>query len=489
VTEPAVSEGDAPLAPRGPAAAPGSLTAIPADVWRVAIVVVVGAFMTSLDTSLVNVGLDTVSHDLNASLGSGQWITSAYLLALGAALPVAGWLGRHLGVGRLWLCSLAAFTAASGLCAAAPDLNALIVLRIVQGVTGGLLIPAGQTLVGRAAGPRRMGRVLSTVGVAVVLGPVIGPTIGGLLIAHQSWRWLFLINLPVGAIALALGLRLVPRGDREAAGSFDVVGLVLVVAGLPLVTYGITEAGRQGTLIVPSLLATTITGVLALALFGWRSFRRDAPLLDLRLFQNRVFMAATASVVFTGIVLFGELIILPLYFQILRHEGVTGTGLLLISFGAGIATMMPVAGRLTDRFGGGIVSVGGLLVTVGSTMPLALLGGQSSLVLVEAILFAIGVGLGLSIMPAVSAAYVTIPPRSLPDATSLVNVLQRVGGALGSALLIVILNRGLSHGIAGATSVSAFQTTFRWITGAAATALLTAAWLLIEQRRSQIRTL
>jgi EmrB/QacA subfamily drug resistance transporter len=452
---------------------------VPADVWRLATVIVLGAFMTSLDSSLVNVGLDTMSRSLVARLGSTQWVASAYLLALGAALPLAGSLSRRLGAGRLWLGSLAAFTIASGLCGAAPNLGALIVLRVVQGLTGGLLIPTGQAIIGRAAGPERMGRVLSTTAVAVVLGPVIGPTAGALLIAHVSWRWLFLVNLPIGAIVLGLGLRFVPRGDRAAAGPFDLVGLMLVGAGLPLVTYGITEAGRWGTLATPSVLAPAIAGVLALALFGLRSLVRDAPLLDLRLFQNRVFTAATATVVFTSVVLFGELVVLPLYFQLLRAEGVVATGLLLVSIGAGTAVTMPIAGQLTDRFGGGLVSVGGLVLTLASTLPLPLLGPQPSLVIVEAILFVTGAGLGLSVVPAATAAYVAIPRASLPDATAQVNIVQRVGAAIGISLLVVVLDQHLAGGTAGA-----FRTVFWWIAGSAAIALLAAVWLLVEQRRA-----
>jgi MFS family permease len=181
------------------------LTTVPPETWRIAWVIVIGAFMAQLDAALVNVGIATISRQLSASLDTTQWISTGYLLALAAGLPVCGWLSRRAGASRLWLSALAGFTVISGLCACAPTIAVLIVLRIAQGVAGGLLVPAGQTVIGQAAGPQRMGRLMSTAGIAIVIGPALGPALGGLLIAYLSWRWLFLVNLPIGAVALLLG--------------------------------------------------------------------------------------------------------------------------------------------------------------------------------------------------------------------------------------------------------------------------------------------
>jgi EmrB/QacA subfamily drug resistance transporter len=183
---------------------------IPRHIWRLAGVIVFGAFASMLDASVVNVGLDTIRADLGSTLEAVQWVSTAYLLALAVSLPLCGWLGKKIGVGRLWLWSLAAFTVASGVCALAPNVGALIGLRVLQGLAAGLLVPAGQTIIGQAVGPHRLGRVMSVLGIAVNLAPTVGPTVGGLLLHYLSWEWLFLVNLPIGAIGLALGLRLVP---------------------------------------------------------------------------------------------------------------------------------------------------------------------------------------------------------------------------------------------------------------------------------------
>src|SRR5215469_6280356 len=204
----------APEDVRRPEPAPG----IPAAVWRLAAVVVLGAFMSNLDTSVVNVGLDRIGVGMHSTLGSAQWVASGYLLALAAAMPVTGWLTRRFGAGWLWLGTLAAFTLTSAACATASTMSELIMLRVLQGLAGGMLIPAGQVMLARAAGPARMGRVMSTVGVAVVLAPVVGPVVGGLLIS-ESWRWLFLINAPIGVAGLIAGFFVIPRTDgRGEAG-------------------------------------------------------------------------------------------------------------------------------------------------------------------------------------------------------------------------------------------------------------------------------
>ncbi|WP_163549006.1 MFS transporter [Candidatus Frankia nodulisporulans] len=209
-------------------------------VWRLAGVIVFGAFASGLDASLANIGLKSISSDLGSTLATTQWVTSGYLLALAVSLPLSGWLGRRYGPGRVWLASLVAFTVASGLCAAAPTVSGLIALRVLQGLAGGLLIPAGQTVLGRAVGSARLGRVMATLGIVVAVAPALGPVIGGLILHGGSWRWLFAINLPIGAAGLALGLRYLPRGERGRAPHLDWPGLLLISTGLPALVYALT---------------------------------------------------------------------------------------------------------------------------------------------------------------------------------------------------------------------------------------------------------
>jgi MFS family permease len=217
--------------------------------------------------------------------------------------------------------------------------------------------------------------------------------------------------------------------------------------------------------------------VAALALFIWRSLRQATPLLNLRVFSNRIYTAAETSVFFIGAAQFGGMIILPLYFELLRGKGVVDTGLLLLAYGAGAAIAMRTGGQLTDRFGGGITSVAGLTITVATTIPFAFLSGQASLTGVEILLFLRGVGLGLSGLPSMSAAYATVIAEQLPDATAEGNILQRTGGALGSALFVVILENHARSAEGG------FHTAFFWLTITTAVAFIAALWLTVEERR------
>ncbi|WP_369636342.1 DHA2 family efflux MFS transporter permease subunit [Nocardia sp. JMUB6875] len=425
----------------GVPAAPAASEKIPAHVWRTAGVVVFGAVMGMLDTSLVNIGLRTIGADLGASLATIQWVASAYLLALGVSLTVCGWLARRVGVTRLWLGALVAFTLTSVACAFAPTAGWLIAMRILQGLAAGLMIPAGQTILGQAAGPQRMGRVMGVVGIAVVGAPAIGPTIGGLMLAHWSWEWLFLINIPFGLMGLALGLRYLPRTSGTPMERLDVLGVVLAGGGVSAVVYGLSEIGTTGSVTSPSVWLPVVLGLTALAGFLTRTLRSERSVLDVRLFGNPSFRAANIAGFFSGGAMFGVMVLLPLYFQVLHGTGLIRTGVDLLLYGLGGIVMLPLGGRLTDRFGGGRVAVIGNLAVAAAVLPFAFLAADANGLLIQLLLFVAGMATGVAAMPLASAAYASVRRDQLPDATALVNIMQRIGGAVGVALVAVILSR------------------------------------------------
>jgi EmrB/QacA subfamily drug resistance transporter len=455
------------------ATAPPATAAIPWQVWRFALVVAFGAFMSQLDTSVVNVGLDTIATDLGAGLADVQWVANGYLIALALSLPACGWLGRRFGVGRLWLVSLSGFTVTSGLCALAPDAGWLVALRVGQGLTAGLLLPAGQTVLGQAVGPHRLGRVMATLGIAVTLGPALGPALGGLIVHAGSWRWLFLVNVPLGMLALYLGWRYVPH-DRPATrpGRLDWPGLLLVSGGVPLLVHGLTAWGEHGRLTL-----TTLLGIVLLAVFIGYAIRTTNPVLDLRLFANRAYAAATVTAAFTGATMFGAALLFPLYFQVGLGVSVIDTGLALIPLGLGTALLLPVSGRLVDRFGGGLVSLYGGIAATATTIPFALSGLDMSTPGVEVLLLVRGMALAVAVVPAGIAAYQAVTAEQLPDATTQVNILQRVGGALGGAVFTVVLAGRLPSGVDAAV-----QTAFWWATATSVLGLVSSAWLAAAQR-------
>ncbi|EFC84568.1 DHA2 family efflux MFS transporter permease subunit [Parafrankia sp. EUN1f] len=453
-------------------------------VWLVSGVVVVGAFMTQLDGALVNVGLATVAQDLGASLSTAQWIVSGYLLALVIGLPLCGWASRRIGAGSLWLWVLTGFTVTSALCAAAPDIGSLVAARAAQGFAGGLLLPAGQTIIAQVSGKKLMGRVMSTVGMALVLGPALGPTVGGLLIAHASWRWLFLVNIPVGAVGLWLGRRLIPRGDRAPGSNFDLTGFALIGIALPALTFAVSWSSDHHGRSLPLIAIPLLVGVVALGAFVRRGRRVQTPLLNTRLLAGRVFAAAAASSFLAGVIQFGALVIWALYFQLARGYDVVETGLAMIGFAAG-AAVLPVAGRLTDRFGGGPVSLAGGLLTTMAFVPVALLPDGIDMIVIEGCLFVLGVGNALSVVPSSTAAYVAVEPAQLPDAVTMINVFLRLGGAVGAALLVTVLSwaAGTDATAAGSTGSATFHAPFWCLCALSGLFVASASWLVASTGR------
>jgi EmrB/QacA subfamily drug resistance transporter len=421
-------------------------------VWRISAVVILGAIMSILDTTIVNVALATLGRDLHASISEIQWVVTGYMLSLAAVIPLTGWAAQRFGAKRVYLVALVLFTAGSALCGLASSSTQLILFRVIQGVGGGMILPIGQLMMAQAAGPERMGRVMSIVAVPAMLAPILGPTIGGLIVDNASWRWIFYVNLPVGAIAVLLGLRLLPHNEPGKAGKLDVRGLALMATGLPLLTYGLAEVGSTGSFGATKVLLPMIGGLALVGLFAVHALRVPQPLLNLRLYKRPTFSSASFAMFCLGAALFGGMILLPLYWQGIRHESVVDTGLLTAPQGLGMALVMPLAGRLTDRLGGGPLALFGVIVTTITTIPFGLVGAHTSALWLSFAMLARGMGIGFAFMPAMAAAFASLDRSELPDATPQLNVLQRVGGSIGTAVLAVVLQRALVgvHSLSGA---------------------------------------
>jgi EmrB/QacA subfamily drug resistance transporter len=453
-------------------------------VWRIGAVVVIGAVMSILDTTIVNVALETLSRDLHSSLADVQWVATGYMLALAAVIPVSGWAAGRFGAKRLWIVSVVLFTLGSALCGVAWSTGSLIAFRVLQGVGGGMIMPVGQMVLARAAGPSRLGRVMSVIGLAMVLAPIFGPTIGGLLIDHLDWRWIFYVNVPVGAIGVVMGMRMLPRVEEGVGATrLDRTGLALLTVGVPLIVYGLAEIGQRGSLMEAQAYAPLLIGATLVVGFVLHALRAAQPLLDIRLFREPSFGAAALTTFILGACLFGAMLIMPLYFQLVRGEDAVTTGLLLIPQGIGAAIAMVPAGRLTDRLGGGRIALAGLAVTLLTTIPFTLLGATTSYVLIGAAMLARGFGIGLTMMPAMTAAYARLEPEDIAHATPQLTVLQRIGGSIGIALLTVVLQNGLDGAHTPAAAASAFGHTYVLVLALTLVAAIPAYVLARAERR------
>jgi EmrB/QacA subfamily drug resistance transporter len=455
-------------------------------VWRVSAIVIVGSIMSILDTTIVNVALDTLGRELHSSIAQIQWVVTGYLLSLAAVIPVAGWAARRFGAKRVYLTSLVLFTAGSILCGVATSATELIVFRVLQGIGGGLILPIGQLIMASAAGPRRMGRVMSVIAVPAMLAPIFGPALGGVILDNASWRWIFFVNAPIGVVAFVTALRGLPDPDREPAGRLDVLGLGLLGVGMPLLTYGLAEVGITGSFSAAKVVGPILGGIALIAAFVVHALRSDRPLLDIRLYSRSTFASASITTFCLGAALFGAMILMPLYYQQVRHESVLLTGLLVGPQGLGAALVLPLAGKLTDRFGGGPLALFGVVVTCLATIPFGLIGADTPILSISVAMFFRGVGIGFAFVPAMSAAFAALKPRELADATPQMNVLQRVGGSIGTALLAVVLQRSLlsaGHPATPAGVAGAFGTAFWWSLGISAVAIVPCVVLTRAERR------
>jgi EmrB/QacA subfamily drug resistance transporter len=426
----------------------------------------------------VNVALRTLGHDLHSSIAQIQWVVTGYLLSLAAVIPITGWAARRYGAKRVYLVSLVLFTVGSALCAAAATTTTLVLFRVLQGVGGGMIMPVGQLIMAQVAGPRRMGRVMGIVSMPAMLAPILGPVVGGLILANLHWSWIFLVNVPIGVIAFIAAWRIIPDTQSGEAGRLDVAGLVLLSSASSAVVYGLSQLGTHASLGAPAVVWPIVAGVGLAGAFCWHALRVERPLLDVRLYTNRVFAAASMTTFWLGAALFGAMILVPLYYQEVRHESVIVTGLLVGPQGLGMLLVVPFTGRLTERLGGGRVAIVGLLILSLATIPFGFVGTGTSIVSISLVLLLRGVGIGLAFVPAMSAAFAALRPDQLSDATPQLNVVQRIGGAIGTAVLAVVLQRASGHAPTAGTLAGAFDTAYWWSLGIAAVALLPCLVLL-----------
>ena len=425
-------------------------------VWKVTSVAVIGSFLSQLDATVVNVSLSTLAVELHSSLTAIQWVTSGYLLALALMLPLNGWLVERIGAKPLYLWCFSTFTLSSALCAVSWSANSLIGFRVLQGMSGGLMAPMTQLMMARVAG-KNLVRVMSYAAVPVLLGPILGPVIAGAILQHASWRWLFLINLPVGALGIVLAILFLPN-DREEMKQrdLDLVGLALLSPGLVLFLHGSEHVGERIGQITLAL------SVVLLALFFKVAIRKgDRALIDLQLFKGKIFAASTVTQFMSNGISFAGQMLIPIY--LIRACGLSpsATGWLMAPLGLGMICTYPWMGALTQRFGIRKVSAGGALLALAGTLPFIWLASHGLIVAVLACaLFLRGAGQSAVGIPSISAAYASVKKRDLPMATTSLNIVQRLGGPTMTTLCATFLAWRLRLAPSHVSPSSAFAAAF-----------------------------
>ncbi|MEA2189474.1 MAG: hypothetical protein QOK16_4485 [Solirubrobacteraceae bacterium] len=469
-------------------------------------VVAIGLVMPALDTTIVNVALDRLAADLHASLATVQWVSTAYLLSLAVVVPLSGWMEERFGSKRIWLISIGLFGAGSALCGLSASIGELIGFRILQGLGGGMLIPVGFTLVTQSAGPKKAGRVLSLVGVPILLGPIFGPIIGGLIVDNATWQWIFFVNVPIAVIGFGLAARVLSgAAGRSDAGRLDWRGAALLCPGLVGIVFGLSETEAHGGLVDPIAFVPILAGTALVAAFVLCALRTQRPLIDVRLFRVPAFGAAAATAFLLAVGLFGAMILLPLYYQLDRGESALAAGLLMAPQGLGAAVALGISGRLTDAIGGGRVVLVGATVATLATIPWAFVGPATSQALLAALLFVRGVGMGASVQPAAASALAVLTSAQVPRAAAALNTIRQVGASIGTAVAAVLLESqarvampsagggsGILEPLAPAARArvavplaDAFHHAFAWVIAASALAALGGLVLTVAERRAR----
>ncbi len=423
--------------------------------WLIVGVISLATFMEVLDTSIANVSLSHIAGGLSSSLDQASWVITSYLVANAIVIPISGWLSDVVGRKRYYMLSVALFTLASLACALAPSLPFLIFARILQGVGGGGLAPSEQSFLADSFPPEKRGQAFSAYGVVVVVGPVLGPTLGGVITDNLSWHWIFLINVPVGIISLLLVNALVDepkllrdeRRERLKKGlRVDYVGFALIALGLGCLEVFLERGERDDWLTSGFIVAMGLIAVLSLALLVWWELARKDPIIDLRLLRNRNFAITMGFMMTTGVVLFSTITLVPQMLQEVFGYTATDAGLAMTTGGVATLATMPLAGWLIGK-----VDTRMLLIPALATQAFALwymTGWNTEISFGDASFGRLlsAFGLPLLFIPISTAAYVGIDPAKTNEVSSLLNVSRNLGGSFGIGLSqALLIQRGQYH--------------------------------------------
>jgi EmrB/QacA subfamily drug resistance transporter len=420
--------------------------------------IILGTFMAVLDTTVVNNAIPTLEHAFNTDLHTIEWVVTGYLLAQAAVIPLAGWLSDRFGAKPLYLIALTIFTLGSTLCATASEADILIAYRVLQGLGGGMLIPLGMSFIYRLAPPEKRGTVMGAFGIPVLLGPALGPILAGWFIQYADWRYIFLINVPVGVAAIALGLRALPAmPPQRVPGRLDIVGAALAPLGFAALVYGITESSTSGWT-GRDTVAGLAVGAAALLAFAVRELTTEEPLLELRAFRSLQFTLAVGSQWIVQFSLMAGLFLIPLFLQQSHGYSALDTGIYLLPQAIAAALFMSVGGRLFDRLGARpLVFVGMILVTLSSWLLAHVSASTTGLDLFWPLVTR-GAGVGVMMM-GLNTHVINVAPRAMVSrVTALAQALNNVIGSLTVAGLATILqNRFTYHAHAARQAIGTFQ--------------------------------
>ena len=432
------------------------------NAWVIALVSTIATFMEVLDTSIANVSLPHIAGSLSVSTDESTWVLTSYLVSKAIVLPISGWLSTKFGRKRFYMTCVGLFTASSFLCGIAPNLGMLVFFRILQGIGGGGLAPTEQSILADTFTPARRGMAFAVYGMAVVLAPAIGPTLGGFITDHYSWRWVFFINVPVGLISMLLAYRVLtdPPHLTEAGkriGGIDTIGLGLIAVGLGALEL-VLDKGQEDDWFASSTITTfAVIATVALVSFVLWELRTRHPIVEVRLFKNPTFAISNLMMLVLGMILFGSTVLLPQFTQILMGWSAQDAGLALTPGGVTVLLCMPLVGLLVSRVDARYLIAFGFTVTSIALYHMArtMHPGMDFSTAVWLRIFQAG-GLAFLFVPINSIVYNGVPPDKNNAVSGIVNLSRNMGGDIGIALVTTVIARRAQ--VHQATLSSAVQT-------------------------------
>ncbi len=421
----------------------GRRATIEVNPWIVAIAVMASTFMEVLDTTVVNVSLPHIAGTLSSTNDEATWVLTSYLVANAIVLPMTGWLANHFGRKRLLMGSVIGFTAASFLCGLAPTLPLLIFFRIVQGATGGGLQPLSQAILLEAFPPRKRGLAMAVWGLGIVVAPMLGPVLGGWLTDNFSWRWVFYINIPIGLFAITMTYLFVfdPPYIKRGSGRVDYWGMGLLVIGIGALQVMLDKGQQEDWLESRLIVTLAVVAGIGIAALVVREIVAEHPIVDLSVFRNRTFASGVLLITVLGFVLYGSIVLLPLFMQTLLGYSAFEAGMATLPRGAASFVMMPMIGLLMTRIEPRKLLATGVIVVSSSLFLLSRLSldvGYHDFVLV---LVVQGGAMGLLFIPLTTITNDPIPRERMGNATSIFNLLRNIGGSVGIATSTTLLAR------------------------------------------------
>ena len=415
--------------------------------WVIALTVTLATFMEVLDTAIANVSLPHIAGNLSVSQDESTWVLTSYLVSNAIVLPVSGWLSTRFGRKRFYMTCVGLFTVSSLLCGLAPNLGMLIFFRVLQGLGGGGLGPSEQAILADTFPPAKRGMAFAVYGMAVVLAPAIGPTLGGYITDHFSWRWIFFINIPVGVFSLILSQRVVQDPPhlveaKKRIGGIDSIGLALIAVGLGALEVVLDKGQEEDWFSSPFITAVAVIAAVALVGFVAWEWNNDHPIVEVRLFANRNFAAANLMMLALGMALFGTTVLLPQYLQIWMGYSAQDAGMALSPGGIAVILLLPFVGKMIGKVDTRYLIAFGFTVLSAAMfhMSYTMYPGMDFHTAMMLRIYQ-SCGLAFLFVPINTIVYTGIPPDKSNQVSGIVNLSRNMGGDIGIAMVTTIIAR------------------------------------------------